>query len=244
MNTTIIGHGKNVLALIPARGGSKGLPRKNILPVGGQPLIAWTINAAKNSNVIDKLVLSSEDHEIIEIAKSWGCEVPFKRPNELAGDEAKSIDVVLHALQELPGYEYLILLQPTSPLRLASDIDAAFSLMFERGATSCVSVCEASQSPYLMYKLQENDGLTSLLNPIFDIDRRQDLPPVYTLNGAIYIARVDQFLISKSFINQNTVAYKMPIERSIDIDRPEDFEVFRGQVEAKGKKIGGNGGAY
>ena len=141
---------KRVLALIPARGGSKARPRKNILKAGKWPLIAWTITAAHNSVAIDKLILSSEDDEIIEIARGWGCDTPFKRPNDLAGDAAKSVDVALHALQELPGYEYLILLQPTSPLRLSRDIDAAFALMIKHGATSCASVCEANQSPYLM----------------------------------------------------------------------------------------------
>lgn len=231
MNAPIVDHGKNVLALIPARGGSKGLARKNILSVGGQPLIAWTIDAAKNSKVIDSLVLSSEDDEIIEVAKRLGCGVPFTRPTELASDEAKSIDVVLHALQELPGYEYLILLQPTSPLRSSSDIDLAFSLMKERGATSCVSVCQAAQSPYWMYSIQEGDRLTSILPGANQATRRQDLPPAYTLNGAIYISKIDRLLQTKSFLQEDTVAYEMPINRSLDIDNIQDFDEFVRQIE-------------
>jgi N-acylneuraminate cytidylyltransferase len=221
-----VSQSKGALALIPARGGSKGLPHKNILHAAGLPLIAWTIRAAKNSKVIDRLILSSEDNEIIETAEAWGCEVPFIRPHELSSDEANSIDVALHALQMVSGYEYLILLQPTSPLRLASDIDAAFSLMLKHGATSCVSVCETSQSPYLMYNLQIDNQLVGLLPPLSNVNRRQDLPPVYVLNGAIYISRIDQLLVSKSFVNKDTVAYKMPIERSIDIDTQIDFENF------------------
>lgn len=223
---SVIEPNKRVLAIIPARGGSKGLPRKNILPVNGRPLIAWTITAAKDSEAIDTLVLSSEDDEIIEVAKEWGCEVFFRRPDELAMDKSKSVDVVLHSIKELPGYEYVMLLQPTSPLRLSSDIDAAFSLMRKSGATSCVSVCEVSQSPYLMHFLSENYKLTGVMPAFEGINRRQDLPPIYMLNGAIYIAKIDQFLISKSFLNLDTVGYEMPIERSIDIDSPKDFEEF------------------
>ena len=226
MNSSTINSRKRVLALIPARGGSKGLPRKNILIADGRPLISWTIAAAKNSAVIDRIVLSSEDDEIINIAKTLGCEVPFRRPQELADDKSSPVDVAIHALKALPGYDYLILLQPTSPLRLSADIDAAFSLMNKRGATSCVSVCEVDQHPYWMYKLDDNDQLSRLFPSYTEIGRRQDLPPVYVLNGAIYIVRVDQFLQSLRFIQDDTVAYKMPSERSIDIDNLHDFEFF------------------
>lgn len=222
---------KSVLGLITARGGSKGLPRKNILHVGGRPLIAWTIEAAKDSEAINRFVLSSDDDEIITAAEAWGCEVPFRRPPELANDKTSSMDVVLHALEKLPGYEYVVLLQPTSPLRTSTDIDEAFALMNTCGASSCVSVCEAEQSPYWMYKLQANNKLTNLLPPLNGISRRQDLPPVFVLNGAIYIARTDKLLQSRSFLNEDTVAYKMPIDRSIDIDTFADFESFRRVVE-------------
>lgn len=222
---------KKVLGLIPARGGSKGLPRKNILLVGGNPLIAWTINAAKNSKSIDTLVLSSEDSEIIEVAKKWECEVPFRRPDHLAGDTAKSIDVVLHALDQMPGFEYVALLQPTSPLRNAEDIDAAFALMQECGAQSCVSVCESEESPYWMYHVVDGQKLLNLLPSEKDFVRRQDLPPVYILNGAIYIAKIDWLRQTGSFIGEGTVAYKMPKERSIDIDCADDLAIFRSKVE-------------
>ena len=222
---------ERVLALITARGGSKGLPRKNVLPAGEKPLIAWTIAAAQESSVIDHLVLSSDDEEIIKVARVWGCDVPFRRPTELASDSASSMDVVLHALKALPGYEYLVLLQPTSPLRTGGDIDAAFHLMLEQGASSCVSVCEADQSPYWMYQLDQDKRLSSLLSALPGATRRQDLPPVYVLNGAIYIAKVAQLIDSHTFINDHTVAYVMPRERSLDIDTAEDFEIFRRKVE-------------
>ena len=115
--------GKKVLAVIPARGGSNGVPRKNIIDVGGKPLIAWTIEEARKSKYIDRLILSSDDREIIEIAKRWGCEVPFEQPAEMARDGTPGIAPVLHAIEMLPDYDYVVLLQPTSPLRQVEDVD-------------------------------------------------------------------------------------------------------------------------
>ncbi|MDC7700857.1 acylneuraminate cytidylyltransferase family protein [Vogesella indigofera] len=221
----------NVVALITARGGSKGLPRKNVLPAGGKPLMAWTVTAAQEAQCVDRVVLSSDDDEIMAVAAAWGCDVPFRRPGELASDTASSMDVVLHALDQLPGYDYVALLQPTSPLRTAADIDAAFSLLQASGAPSCVSVCEAEQSPYWMYRLAENGKLHALLPERSTASRRQDLPPVYVLNGAIYIARVDWLRATGSFLAEESIAYVMPRERSIDIDNVEDFEIFRRKVE-------------
>lgn len=221
-----------VLALITARGGSKGLPRKNVLNAGDKPLIAWTIQAAARSRVVDEVVLSSEDDEIINVAKSWGCSVPFRRPSYLASDTASSIDVVLHALEHLPGFEYVILLQPTSPLRTAADIDGAFRLLKESRAQSCVSVCEADQSPYWMYQLDRDRRLQGILPKHPTAVRRQDLPPVYVLNGAIYVARIEWLIKTKSFVTSDTVAYVMSKHASIDIDTGEDFEIFRARVES------------
>lgn len=220
-----------MLALITARGGSKGLPRKNVLLAGGRPLIAWTIGAAVESEAVDHVVLSSDDDEIIEAARAWGCAVPFRRPAELASDTATSMDVVLHALDQVPGYEYVVLLQPTSPLRTAADIDAAFALLQSRSAPSCVSVCEAEQSPYWMFRLGAEEALAPLLPGEAGASRRQDLPPVYVLNGAIYIAQVDWLRRTRSFLGEGCIAYRMPLERSIDIDDAADFEAFRRTAE-------------
>lgn len=220
-----------LLALITARGGSKGLPRKNILPVGGKPLIAWTISAAKDADCVDHVVLSSDDDEIMEVASRWGCEVPFRRPPELASDTATSIDVVLHAIDQVPGYDYVILLQPTSPLRTSQDIDSAFKLMRSSGAPSCVSVCEAEQSPYWMYRLKDNGRLENIIPKSPGVTRRQDLPLIYVLNGAIYIAKVEWLRSSKSFLSEETIAYLMPIDRSVDIDNAEDLEFFRRKIK-------------
>ncbi len=229
-----------VLALITARGGSKGLPRKNIMLAGNKPLIAWTVEAALSAKIVSRVVLSSDDEEIIAAAKTAGCDIPFIRPAHLAIDMASSIDVVLHALEQLPGFEYVILLQPTSPLRNAADIDSAFTLMLESAEHSCVSVCEADQSPYWMYQLTVDNKLERLIPEIGEINRRQDLPKVYVLNGAIYIARVDWLLEKKKFVSSETVAYLMPKERSLDIDTAQDFEIFRSKIEGRSNSIVNN----
>lgn len=124
---------KKILAIIPARGGSKGLPRKNIRELAGKPLIAWTIEAGRKSKYIDRLIVSSEDFEIIEVAKKYGAEIPFVRPKHLAEDESLGLDPVFHALRELPGYDIVVLLQPTSPLRLTEDIDACIEQLIDSG---------------------------------------------------------------------------------------------------------------
>lgn len=217
---------RKVLALIPARGGSKGVPRKNIREVGGKPLIAWTIEAAKASRHIDRLVLSSDDNEIMEVASLWGCEVPFARPKELATDVADSMSVVRHAIGALPErYDYLVLLQPTSPMRSAHDIDGAIELCVDARAPACVSVSEPDKSPFWMFKL---DG-ARVVHPLFaesEIpDRRQDAPRVYALNGAVYVARTDHLVGGGTFLAPGTVGFAMPKERSFDIDTELDLKI-------------------
>lgn len=220
-----------MLAVIPARGGSKGLPRKNVLPAGGMPLVAWSIQAARQAKCIDNVVVSSDDDEILDVATQWGCPKPLRRPDVLASDTATSIDVVLHALDQMQGYDYVVLLQPTSPLRTAADIDEAFRLVQTHGAASCVSVCEAQQSPYLMYHVGKTGELSSVMPGGPFTGRRQDLPAAYVLNGAIYVAEVNWLRKGKRFIDATTIAYPMPNERSLDIDTASDFEAFRSIVE-------------
>lgn len=223
--------GKSVLAIIPARGGSKGVPRKNLHPLAGRPLIAWTIEAAKASKLIDRFVLSSDDDEIIAVARSLGCDVPFKRPAALAADATPGIDPVLHALGALPGFDYVVLLQPTSPLRSASDIDSAIELCVSTGAETCVSVAEPAQSPYWM-STAGADGYLKPLFPDIKASRRQDLPQALALNGAIYVANVPDLLKNKSFLTEKTVPFLMPDERSIDIDGPLDFRLAEALIHA------------
>ncbi|MED4461197.1 cytidylyltransferase domain-containing protein [Metabacillus fastidiosus] len=216
-------NGKTILAIIPARGGSKGIPRKNIRELARKPLIAWTIEEAKKSKYIDRLILSSDDLEIIEVAKKYGCDVPFIRPKHLAEDTTPGIAPVIHAINELSGYDYVILLQPTSPFRLAEDIDSCIEKVINAGAPSCVSVSEPEKSPYWMYILQERDRMKQLLSEKELITQRQDLPPVYALNGAIYIAETDWLNKTKTFLTDETVAFIMPRNRSYDIDEEEDL---------------------
>jgi N-acylneuraminate cytidylyltransferase len=215
--------GKKVLAVIPARGGSKGVPRKNIRNVAGKPLIAWTIEEAKKSAYIDRLVLSSEDMEIIEVARSLGCEVPFVRPLELAQDDTPGIEPVLHALSMLPGYDYIVLLQPTSPLRTVADIDSAVELCLHNKAKACVSVVVTEKDPHWMYILDDKSRLHPVLENGSTYTRRQDLPDIFAENGAIYIAEKEWLLQNRAFETSETIAYKMPRERSFDIDTDLDI---------------------
>ena len=221
---------QRVLALIPARGGSKGLPGKNIRPAGGKPLIAWTVEAARASRFIDRIVLSTDDDAIMNVARDWGCDVPFRRPAELATDTATSLDVALHALDALPGFDVLVLLQPTSPLRTSDDIDAVCRALSNADVDSCVSVCAVEYSPYWMYRLDDAHTLRPLLDDA-SASRRQDLPDVYRLNGAVYATRVGWLRSQRRFVGPGTVGHVMPDERSIDIDTIADFESFVRAVE-------------
>lgn len=221
-----------VLGLITARGGSKRLPRKNLLPVGGKPLMAWTIEAARSSRCIDRLVLSTDDEAIASTAQTFGCEVPFRRPPALSTDEASSIDVVVHALQQLPGFTHFILLQPTSPLRSTDDIDAAFNCMIARGATSCVSVKPCTESPFWMYTVRD-DGTMAPVASEYRQSRKQDLPEAFLLNGAIFISEVQAFLKTLQFVRDDTVPFVIPIERSLDIDNHEDMCQFETLLQSK-----------
>ncbi len=216
--------GETILAVIPARGQSKGLPRKNILPIGGKPLIVWTIEAAAGSKLIDQSIVSTDDAEIAEIARNHGVEVPFMRSSDLATDDATSIDVVLDACSRLPGFDWVVLLQPTSPLRSYDDIDRAINQCTAMQAPACVSVSETHQHPYWTFFVQPDGTLRSVIAAEVP-HRRQDLPKTYALNGAIYIARIPWLEASRNFISPETVAFEMDAKRSIDIDTASDFAI-------------------
>jgi len=223
--------GKSVLGLIAARGGSKGVPGKNIFVVNGRPLIQWSIDAARASRYIDRLVLSSDDPEIMEVARGAGCEVPFSRDAALASDDANAIDVVADALVRLPGYDLVVLLQPTSPLRIAADIDGAIELLVSSGASACVTLREAEEHPYWMFRLGDGGRLVRFAEPAGGMPlRRQDLPPAWSLNGAVYVAGCDWFLKNRTFLSPATVGYPMPADRSLDIDTFEDIEKLQRHV--------------
>lgn len=229
-----------VLGLITARGGSKGVPGKNIRPLFGKPLIEWTILEANKSQFINDLVLSSDDQAIIDVAKSLGCAVPFVRPKEISGDEVPSVDVINHALRILPGYTHFILLQPTSPLRLSKDIDGGFQLMLKQKSSSCVSIKPSVASPHWMFSINGQNTLSPLLDSPNKFDRRQQLPDYFILNGAIYIGQVDWFLKNQVLIDSSTVGWIMPEVRSVDIDSLDDFDfaefIMRTKKDEKNKE--------
>lgn len=210
------------LAIIPARGGSKGLPGKNKKILNGKPLVAWTIEAAKNSTYLTDIVVSSDDPDILKIAQSYQGVKPLMRPTHLASDTASSADVILHVVRQYPNYDYIILLQPTSPLRTDNHIDEAIKQMIQANKQSCVSVTEAEPSPYLMYEILE-DGQNQPLIPKPHPTRRQDYKKYYMLNGAIYIVRKEEFIRTKRFLTEETAFYQMHQSVSYDIDTLEDF---------------------
>ena len=228
-------NGKSILAIIPARGGSKGVSRKNIRNVAGKPLLAWTIVEATKSKYIDRVILSSEDSEIIRVAEEWGCEVPFVRPIELAQDDTPGIEPVIHAIQSLQDYDYVVLLQPTSPLRTYTDIDACLELCIKSQSSSCVSVTEPDKSPYWMFKLTSDKKLRPLIESGELACRRQDLQKVYAVNGAVYVSDCTYLLKEKSLIGNDTIAYEMPRERSLDIDTEFDLKICEIIMREMGK---------
>lgn len=210
-------------ALIPARGGSKGIPRKNIKLIAGKPLIVWTIEAALRSHLLDAVVVSTDDPEIADVARSAGAQVPFMRPPELAQDQTPGLDPVMHALDQLPQFDSVLLLQPTSPLRTTGDIDACLGLAMQHDAPSVVSVSEPDTHPHWTYRL--TDGIT--LKRMIDaapVARRQDLPAVVALNGAMYFANANWLRCSGSLVGMETLAYVMARERSVDLDTPLDWK--------------------
>jgi CMP-N,N'-diacetyllegionaminic acid synthase len=210
------------IGIITARGGSKGIPRKNIYPVAGKPLIAWTIEAGLASGNLERLILSTDDEEIAETARHFGAEVPFMRPASLSGDDISSFAVIEHALNWLEQGDlypdYILLLQPTSPLRTAADINNALAFAAARNSDAVVGVSEFSPHPFLARTIDPDGTLSEFLKADQKYYRRQDFPPVYAINGAIYLNRPRSLRVTRSLIPQGAHAYVMPPERSIDVD--------------------------
>jgi CMP-N,N'-diacetyllegionaminic acid synthase len=217
--------GRRVIAVIAARGGSKGLPRKNILPLGGKPLIAWSIEAAAQSRYLDRAVVSTDDPEIAEAARAFGGDVPFMRPAELATDEAPIVDAVLHAVDSIEeSYDDVVLLQASSPLRRAFDIDGAIELYRRKGAATCVSVTAVSKGPWWMYRT-DRDGYLQPFIERSGTHRRQELPSLVMPNGAVYVAGLDYLRHTRTFYGDRAAAYEMPPDLSPDIDSELDLRV-------------------
>lgn len=219
-----------IMAFIPARGGSKGIPKKNLAILNGKPLIQYTIEAARNSRYINDIFLSSDDDDIIEFCKSLGISVPYKRPAELASDASPVIDAILHALdwlknnnREIP--DSIMLLQPTSPLRRSRHIDESIELFLSARTESLISVHKMTEHPYECLSLKK-DGWEFLAKPSIAIIRRQDYKDeFYFINGAIYLVKTD-FLIRKRvfFIEGKTILYFMDPTYGIDIDNTFDLQ--------------------
>ena len=219
---------KSTLAIIPARGGSKGLPGKNIRPLGGVPLIGHTIRAAQNADSVNRVLVSTDDEGIAAVARELDAAVPFLRPPELSDDKASGVDVCLHALafaeNELNYHpELVVLLQPTSPMRNAEDVDAAIALLRDSGADSVVSVQPVTEFPQWMKKMDGEGRVSPLFEDLEITSARQDLEKSYLLNGAIYLSTAASLKKHGSFYGGDTRGYLMPEDRSIDIDTLNDF---------------------
>ncbi|MDY0123318.1 acylneuraminate cytidylyltransferase family protein [Sulfurimonas sp.] len=217
--------GKTFLAIIPARGGSKRVPRKNVLDLCGKPLIAWSIEAGLKSKYIDKVVVTSDDEEILDISKLYGAK-SIKRPGELASDTATTFDAIKHAIDNVEKYDYIILLQPTSPLRNEKHIDEAIELLESKKADAVIGVCEMDHSPLWSNVLPEDGSMSDFLRDEIKNKRSQDLDKYYRLNGAIYICKTEKFLENKGFfLKKNIFAYVMDRKSSVDIDEEIDFDI-------------------
>jgi len=236
--------GKTFLAVIPARGGSKGLPGKNIRELCGKPLIAWSIEAGLKSKYIDEVMVTTDSEEIASVASRFGASVPFLRPPELATDTATSFDVIKHVLQFYEGngnrkFDYLVLLEPTSPLRDAGDVDAAIErLLSNPSASSIVGICKTeSQNPAFLVKKSNENFLVGYENRDMKVLRRQDISDVYFFEGSVYVSKVDALLANKTFYHGCTSGYEVPKWKSLEIDDIDDFVMVEALMKYKENNI-------
>jgi CMP-N-acetylneuraminic acid synthetase len=231
----------SIPALITARGGSKGIPRKNVVDLGGKPLIAWTIEAALQSEKIGRVIVSTDDEEIADAACHAGAEVPFMRPADLAQDGSAHIPVIQHALRWLEQDEgalpeFFCLLQPTSPLRTAGHIDEAVQLLLDKKTDAVVSVCEAETHPFMARKIDSHGILHTFLDIPEGYLRRQNFPAAYEINGAIYLCRSRIVMEENILMPTHTAGFVMDKKSSLDIDTPEDLERTRNLLLKRDRK--------
>jgi CMP-N-acetylneuraminic acid synthetase len=232
---------ERIAAIIPARGGSKGIKNKNIIPICGKPLIAFSIEAALYSKYIAETVVSSDDEKILNISLELGA-TALKRPPELATDAAPSEPVISHVLSQLKSegreFDIVMLLQPTSPLRISEDIDGAVEAFYSRHTEALISVYSPAHAPLKAFMVNENGFLQGVFNNEAPFMRRQDLPDSYYPNGAIFMTYVRLFMASGSFLASKTIPYIMPEERSIDIDTIQDVRAAEKYFRKKHKLPG------
>jgi len=217
--------GKKIIGVIPARGGSKGLPGKNIRPLFGKPLIAWTIDAAKKSKYLDRVIISTDDSKIAKVAKKFGAQVPFMRPKALASDTAKSIDVMLHALDHFKAegieYDYLIMLEPTSPLRETEDIDGSIKKLIDNksGAASIVGVSKVEAAhPVFDVTITGKGFIKPYAGDFSKAVRRQDISDLYFFEGTVYVSKASELYKRKGFYHDKTLPYIVPRWKSLEVD--------------------------
>lgn len=235
----------NILGVITARGGSKGIPGKNLKEIGGKPLIAYSIDAGNKSVLITDLIVSTDSREIAEVAKKYGVRVPFMRPSELSSDDVPHLPVMQHAIREMERennmtYDYCVILQPTSPLRLPEDIDATLEKLISSGAESAVTVVQVVQGHPIKVKRLEGDRVLPYVIPEEEGKRRQDFPVAFRRSGAVYAMRRDTIMEKNRLYGDHIVGYETPKERSIDIDEPVDLvvaEYMLGELRKKGYEI-------
>lgn len=220
-------NGKKVLGLVTARGGSKGLPGKNIKLLNGIPLLCYSVRAGLESAYVDDVVISTDDEAIALAAEDCGCEVPFMRPAELAGDSARSTDVIVHALKTLKEmgreYDIFVLLQPTAPLRNAGHVDDCLEMLAEKGADSVVSVTEAEHHPLGMNILPDDMCMKDFIRPEAENRPRQELPKYFRINGGVYAVKCSLLTETGRLYSERSYAYEMDAESSVDIDSALDF---------------------
>jgi N-acylneuraminate cytidylyltransferase/CMP-N,N'-diacetyllegionaminic acid synthase len=228
MNMRKIYENVKILSIIPARLGSKNIPGKNIKYFAGKPLIEYTIESALNSKLINRVIVSTESEEIAQISRNYGAEIPFLRPVELAQDETPTLPVLQHVVDFLHNKEsyepdMIVTLQPTSPLRKTEHIDEAIIKLIETEADSVVSLCKVEHSPYWMKKLEGDNRVFSFIEESEKYTRRQDLPKIYRLNGAVYVTKYDVLMRGNRILGDDTRAIIMSQEDSIDIDTELDL---------------------
>ncbi len=219
---------QKILALVPARKGSKSIKNKNLKLFKKKPLIAWTLISALKSKFIDNIVVSTDCLQIKKISEKYVANVPFVRPKNLASDKSKTISVVMHLLSKVEEYDYIILLQPTSPLRSSQDIDNCIRLLINKNKDSLVSLCQNTNHPNLTYAIKKNKMFKLTKK---SMKRRQDAEKFFTINGAIYISKISWVKKNKKLFDDKSVPFIMPFERSIDIDDEIDWKI--GELLAK-----------
>ena len=228
------------LAIIPARSGSKGLKDKNIKLLSGKPLLAYTIEAARESGLFDEIMVSTDSQEYADIAKQWGANVPFLRSNELSNDTASSWDAVKEVLERYKNlgteFDTVALLQPTSPLRTSNDIIEGYNVMKVKEANFVVGVCEMDHSPLWANTLPEDLSMENFIRPEVVKVPRQNIPTYYRINGALYIVKVDYLMKTPDIYADRSFAFVMRKENSIDIDDQLDFTIAEVLISERSKK--------